>query len=357
MYIIIAQRKGEFGMSKNKESYFSADKVDSSYIKKNGKRNVSPLKKIISFALALSLISSSGVAISKLYKEKHNDFDISSITFGTVDNTLNDDAYYEELYKNYRESLGGDEFVDELNDVYEDAIKYISKLYDKLGLENSVQCYYLFNYLDDKGYLSLDNNKASRYINENKDSYYLDLSKDNLLAGDMLFKKSLCRHEAPFFEDSLNNYGIKAYTLSCFMGETGKKYDIKNPNHSVVVSEDLGTMVFDTLNDNIYDKTSTTYVDSDPYIYFSYNSNDFLYMMPDCSSNKKPNIICEKLNEKEIDAAKEIMKKDKECADNDYLKEQREIVQSKIKAHFSDIEEFKEEYELNVKEKLPQIKR
>ena len=79
--------------------------------------------------------------------------------------------------------------------------------------------------------------------------------------------------------------------------------------------------------------------------------------MPDCSSNKKPNIICEKLNEKEIDAAKEIMKKDKECADNDYLKEQREIVQSKIKAHFSDIEEFKEEYELNVKEKLPQIKR
>ena len=61
-------------MSKNKESYFSAEKVDSSYIKKNGKRNVSPLKKIISFALALSLISSSGVAISKLYKEKHNDF-------------------------------------------------------------------------------------------------------------------------------------------------------------------------------------------------------------------------------------------------------------------------------------------
>ena len=121
-------------MSKNKESYFSAEKVDSSYIKKNGKRNVSPLKKIISFALALSLISSSGVAISKLYKEKHNDFDISGITFGTLDNTLNDDAYYEELYKNYRESLGGDEFVDELNDVYEDAIKSISKLYSKLGL-------------------------------------------------------------------------------------------------------------------------------------------------------------------------------------------------------------------------------
>ena len=89
-------------MSKNKESYFSAEKVDSSYIKKNGKRNVSPLKKIISFALALSLISSSGVAISKLYKEKHNDFDISDITFGTLDNTLNDDDYYEELYKNYR---------------------------------------------------------------------------------------------------------------------------------------------------------------------------------------------------------------------------------------------------------------
>ena len=84
MYIIIAQRKGEFGMSKNKESYFSAEKVDSSYIKKNGKRNVSPLKKIISFALALSLISSSGVAISKLYKEKHNDFDISDITFAII---------------------------------------------------------------------------------------------------------------------------------------------------------------------------------------------------------------------------------------------------------------------------------
>ena len=51
------------------------------------------------------------------------------------------------------------------------------------------------------------------------------------------------------------------------------------------------------------------------------------------------------------------MKKDRECVDTDYLKEQREIVQSKIKAHFSDIEEFKDEYELNVKEKLPQIKR
>ena len=51
------------------------------------------------------------------------------------------------------------------------------------------------------------------------------------------------------------------------------------------------------------------------------------------------------------------MKKDKECVDNDYLKEQREIVQSKIKTHFSAIEEFKDEYELNVKEKLPPIKR
>lgn len=80
-------------------------------------------------------------------------------------------------------------------------------------------------------------------------------------------------------------------------------------------------------------------------------------MMPDCSSNKKTNIICEKLTEQEIDAAKKIMKKDKECVGNDYLKEQREIVQSKIKTHFSDIEEFKDEYELNVKEKLPQIKR
>ena len=345
-------------MSKNKESYFSAEKVDSSYIKKNGKRNVSPLKKIISFALALSLISSSGVAINKLYKEKHNDFDISGITFGTSNTgSEKDNDYYYNLYENYRESLGGDEFVNELKDVYDTGIKYVSELYGKLGLENSVQCYYLFNYLDDKGYLSLDNNKVSRYINENKDSYYLDLYKDNLIAADMLFKKSLCRHEAPFFEDSLNNYGIKAYTLSCFMGETGKKYDIKNPNHSVVVSEDLGTMVFDTLNDNIYDKTSTTYVDSDPYIYFSYNSNDFLYMMPDCSSNEKSNIICEKLTEQEIDAAKKIMEKDRKCVDTEYLKEQREIVQSKIKAHFSAIEEFKDEYKLNVKEKLPQIKR
>ena len=51
------------------------------------------------------------------------------------------------------------------------------------------------------------------------------------------------------------------------------------------------------------------------------------------------------------------MKKDRKCVDTEYLKEQREIVQSKIKAHFSDIEEFKDEYELNVKEKLPQIKR
>ena len=345
-------------MSKNKESYFSAEKVDSSYIKKNGKRNVSPLKKIISFALALSLISSSGVAISKLYKEKHNDFDISGITFGTSNTgSEKDNDYYYNLYENYRESLGGDEFVNELKDVYDTGIKYVSELYGKLGLENSVQCYYLFNYLDDKGYLSLDNNKVSRYINENKDSYYLDLYKDNLIAADMLFKKSLCRHEAPFFEDSLNNYGIKAYTLSCFMGETGKKYDIKNPNHSVVVSEDLGTMVFDTLNDNIYDKISTTYVDSEPYIYFPYNSNDFLYMMPDCSSNEKSNIICEKLTEQEIDAAKKIMEKDRKCVDTEYLKEQREIVQSKIKAHFSAIEEFKDEYKLNVKEKLPQIKR
>lgn len=228
-------------------------------------------------------------------------------------------------------------------------------MYGKLGLENPVQCYYLFNYLDDKGYLSVDNNKVSRYINENKDSYYLDL--DNLIAADMLFKKSLCRHEAPFFEASLNNYGIKAYTLSCFMGETGKKYDIKNPNHSVVVSEDLGTMVFDTLNDNIYDKISTTYVNSDPYIYFPYNSNNFLYMMPDCSSNKKPNIICEKLTEQEIDAAKKIMEKDKECVNKEYLKDQRKKVQSKIKKHSRDIEEFKDKYKLNVKDKLPPIKR
>lgn len=358
MYIIIAQRKGEFGMSKNKESYFSAEKVDSSYIKKNGKRNVSPLKKIISFALALSLISSSGVAISKLYKEKNNDFDISGITFGTSNTGLEkDNDYYYNIYENYRESLGGDEFVNELKDVYDTGIKYVSELYGELGLENSVQCYFLFNYLDDKGYLSVDNSEIKRQYNSNNDSHYLDLYLDGIEGLDLISKKSVCRHESAFYSDSINEYGIKAYPVSCFMGETGKEYNIKNSNHSVVISEDLGGIVLDTLNDSIYDKTSTTYVDSEPYVYFSYNSNSFLYMIPDDSSYERLNVICSKLDKGEVEEVKSLITSDKESLSSIYLEEQKKIVDNKIKDHYSDIEKFKDKYELNVKEKLPQIKR
>ena len=49
---------------------------------------------------------------------KNTNIEIVGLDISTVENC-------KELYKNYRESLGGDEFVDELNDVYEDAIKYI----------------------------------------------------------------------------------------------------------------------------------------------------------------------------------------------------------------------------------------
>ena len=141
------------------------------------------------------------------------------------------------------------------------------------------------------------------------------------------------------------------------MGETGKEYNIKNSNHSVVISEDLGGIVLDTLNDSIYDKTSTTYVDSEPYVYFSYNSNSFLYMIPDDSSYERLNVICSKLDKGEVEEVKSLITSDKESLSSIYLEEQKKIVDNKIKDHYSDIEKFKDKYELNVKEKLPQIKR
>lgn len=269
------------------------------------------------------------------------------LTFVTVSSvSKNEKIVNEYLSKRYsiKRSILGEEYVEDLKSLYFEAITYVSGLYETLDLSDSIECYYVYNYLDDHGFLSLDNSTKSL---KNIPGHYLDLYLDNIEGADILYKKGLCRHEADFYYQTLVKYNIDAITCTCYIGECNKEYRIKRPNHVIVVAKDNGITYQDTLNNVIFDKMDSCQED----VVFGLNSDNFIYMMPDESSSIR--FITTQNTQSDVDKLNSWIKSDTYSVDVNYINKRFSDAQKKIDDHQEDIESFNKKYSLNIKNKLP----
>ena len=164
---------------------------------------------------------------------------------------------------------------------------------------------------------------------------------------DILYKKGLCRHEADFYYQTLVKYNIDAITCTCYIGECNKEYRIKRPNHVIVVAKDNGITYQDTLNNVIFDKMDSCQED----VVFGFNSDNFIYMMPDESSSIR--FITTQNTQSDVDKLNSWIKSDTYSVDVNYINKRFSDAQKKIDDHQEDIESFNKKYSLNIKNKLP----
>lgn len=299
-------------------------------------RNKLFLKKFISLVLVFTI---SGVAADKVIDKwpsimeellSFSDEYDSNFNYGNGNN--------ENIYQGYDSA-----FISDVGELYDDATTYVSDLYKTLDLDSSLECFYVYNYLDDQGLLSLDNNDFNR---ENKK--YMDLYLIGMLGADIMYEKSVCRHEADFYVNTLNKYGIDAIASTCFMGNANHKNTIKGPNHEIVVVNDNGVVTYqDTLNNVIFDK----YDLSQDNVVFEQNFNTFCYMMPEFS--KEPNVLCTQNNDTQVTELKKWITYDDDGVDISYIDKEFKEAQEKIDNNTSSIAEFEYTYTNNIKNKLP----
>lgn len=304
--------------------------------RKRKERNKSILKKVISLALVFTM---SGVAIDKLVdkwpsfmEELQSFYDEYNPNFNFENNNINNP------YKGYDEA-----FISNISNLYDDATTYVSNLYKNLELDSSLECYYVYNYLDDQGLLSLNNDP-----NNKKDENYMDLYLIDLLGADIMYQKGFCRHESDFYVKTLNKYGINAIACTCFMGYCNQEYTITYPNHAIVVANDNNVVTYqDTLNDIIFDKYD---LEQDNMV-FEQNFNMFLYMMPEYSNYK--NIVCTQNSKEKITELKKWITYDDDGVYISYIDKEFKEAQEKIDNNTSSIAEFEYLYNNNIKHKLP----
>lgn len=175
----------------------------------------------------------------------------------------------------------------------------------------------------------------------------MDLYLIGMLGADIMYEKSVCRHEADFYVNTLNKYGIDAIASTCFMGNANHKNTIKGPNHEIVVVNDNGVVTYqDTLNNVIFDK----YDLSQDNVVFEQNFNMFCYMMPEFS--KEPNVLCTQNNDTQVTELKKWITYDDDGVDISYIDKEFKEAQEKIDNNTSSIAEFEYTYTNNIKNKL-----
>lgn len=329
--------------------------------RKRKKRNPAVLKKVISWVLVFTM---SGFALDKIidnwpsfmeemqnfydeYNKNEDPYEEYGLSEGNDSSKNYDSSKGSGSTKNYDSSEGNDStkdydssFISDIGELYDDATTYVSDLYKNLDLDSSLECYYVYNYLDDRGLLSLHNSK--------KNKEYMDLYLDDMLGADILYQKGACRHEADFYVKTLNKYGIDAIVSTCFMGRCNQKYTITVPNHAIVVVNDNNMVTYqDTLSDVIFDKYDLSYDD----MVFEQTFNAFCYMMPEYSNYK--NVICTQNSSEKVSILEEWIAYDNDGVGIDYIDKEFGEAQEKIDNNASSITEFEHLYTDNIKRKLP----
>lgn len=304
-------------------------------------QNSGAFKRALSFVLVLTMLVGAG----KLVKDKVDfqsikqnaieDIDDFFDTFSKMNTepfVQNDEKYVLPVYTSMKD-------VKEIESIYDDATTMVSDLYDTLDLDNTLECYYVFNYLCDNGYLGLTTKI---------DEKYLDLNEDNCLGADVLYSKGNCRHQTDYYTKTLQKYNMEAYPAVCFMGESGKEYSFSVPNHVVTIANDNGVVTYqDTVNNEIFDKYGSQYDE----VRSSLKSASFIYMMPEF--DMAPNVIGPKITNDQKNTIKNLEVYDDDGITYEFLESKYSSADEKLKNHYQDVNDFIDDYEQEILQKLP----
>lgn len=96
--------------------------------------------------------------------------------------------------------------IKEIRKLYEEFIKNYNQLNKLFGFKNPAELQAMFVWLLDRGYLSKDKTYS---IDEKQIRDYIPIRGASILIG-----TGVCRNISPMFTDSVNDYGIEAFTLS-----------------------------------------------------------------------------------------------------------------------------------------------
>lgn len=216
--------------------------------------------------------------------------------------------------------------------LYDEATTLVSEYYDDLDLENSLQCFYVYNYLAYNGYLSLNNNN---------DYKYKDMYNNNELGVDVLYtKNATCRHLSEYYMNTLNKSGYEAY---CMVGMLDNESKI---NHQLVIVNDEYVTYQDNYNREVFEKSDNKLIDL----------FDDSYMIPYNKpvTNKK---LISTHNTSEVQhKINKLYKDDNDMVNKDYVNEQYDIAYHKMMVIYPDkLQEFKDEYDEKILSKIKEL--
>ncbi len=213
--------------------------------------------------------------------------------------------------------------------LYDEATTLVSEYYDDLELENSLQCFYVYNYLANNGYLSLDSNSNYKY----KDMY-----NNNMLGVDVLYTSdTTCRHLSEYYMNTLNKSGYEAY---CMVGMLNNDDRI---NHQLVIVNDEYTTYQDNYNKAVFEKSDGQLQDL--------FGNEYMVPYAKPVTNKK--LIS---THNSMDVQRKINKMyedDNDKVTQDYVSKQYDIAYHKMMVVYPEkLQDFKEEYNKKVLNKM-----
>lgn len=99
--------------------------------------------------------------------------------------------------------------VNELRNLYNEFIRNYNKMNRDFSNNNPISIYTMFDYLLDKGYLSL----GKQFKFDDTDCFDLD----TLLGTDVIYGNGVCRHISSMLTDVLNDYGISSINAICYI--------------------------------------------------------------------------------------------------------------------------------------------
>lgn len=222
--------------------------------------------------------------------------------------------------------------------LYNNAINEVAALAKSLKLDNSLEVYYLFDYILSNGYLS----NTDPILTED-DSNLLDLSDEELLGLDVMYGQMNCRHITDFFTKVLMKLGYDAYAMPCYI--TTSKYDENDlPNHVITIINDNGTLYIDATNKIIFDRYNTNLSDS--------SDSYYAIAMPEYSSYDRMVTVTHNSDE-DINYINNLYNNDNEKISNININKEYNKTMNIIDNNSKTINVFRTNYKATILDKLP----
>lgn len=228
-----------------------------------------------------------------------------------------------------------------INYLYSESTDEVVSLMKELKIDNSVQAYYVFEYLLSNGYISKD----LPVLTENEKEV-LDLNNEELLGLDVIYGKMNCRHITDFYTKVLTKLGYDAYALPCYITTSGDEY-YSLPNHVITIINEKQTIYIDATNKIIFDKY-------DNYNYLTdQNYNYYAVPMAEYSSYDK-NIVVSHNTNNNIKYINNLINDDFDNISENNINKEYENAQKIIDKNKDKIETFVIRYQKNILDLLPE---